>query len=103
LTFGARVGMNTDKHMRSTLPGQGRGLAESIHKIYGQKTGIKNQGLWRSNLAVCRPPHMPSILIEQGFLILPEYEELFLSSRHQKITADSVAQGVWEFVQKNIQ
>jgi N-acetylmuramoyl-L-alanine amidase len=80
-----------------------RGLAESIHKIYGQKTGIKNQGLWRSNLAVCRPPHMPSILIEQGFLILPEYEELFLSSRHQKITADSVAQGVWEFVQKNIQ
>lgn len=67
---------------------QSRWMAEEIHRIYGEKTKFRDQGLWRSNLAVCRTTQMPSILLEQGFLMLPEHEELMLTPKHQETVAD---------------
>jgi N-acetylmuramoyl-L-alanine amidase len=67
---------------------QSRWLAEEIHQLYGEKTKFRDQGLWRSNLAVCRTTQMPSILLEQGFLVLPEQEELMLTPKHHENVAD---------------
>lgn len=69
---------------------QSRWLAEEIHSIYGEKTKFRDQGLWRSNLAVCRTTQMPSILLEQGFLVLPEWEELMLTPKHHDQVADTL-------------
>lgn len=67
---------------------QSRWLAEEIHRIYGDRVKFRDQGLWRSNLAVCRTTQMPSILLEQGFLVLPELEEIMLTPKHHEQVAD---------------
>ncbi|MCG3205937.1 MAG: hypothetical protein KCHDKBKB_02661 [Elusimicrobia bacterium] len=77
---------------------QSRALAESIHTVYGEKTGLRDQGLWRSNLAVCRMPQMPSLLLEQAFLILPEFEELMITPRHHQTVAESLIRGILDFM-----
>lgn len=70
---------------------QSRPFAESLHRIYRRNSGIPDQGLWRSNLAVCRATQMPSVLLEQAFLILPEYEEKMLTPAFQKMVAESIS------------
>ncbi len=79
---------------------QSQPFAAVLHKAYGAATGIKDAGLWRSNLAVCRTPTMPSVLLEMGFLVLPEQEELLLSSKNQKRLADVVAAALRDLVIK---
>lgn len=80
---------------------QSRELAEILHRDYGDRSKIRDQGLWRSNLAVCRAPQMISLLMEQGFLMLPEYEALFLTPKHQKMVAENIASSLLEFMEKN--
>lgn len=82
---------------------QSRELAEILHRDYGRRSNIRDQGLWRSNLAVCRATQMISILMEQGFLLLPEFEAQFLTPKHQKMVADNIASSLWEFMDKNPQ
>lgn len=80
---------------------QSRALAEELHGRYKQKSGIPDRGLWRSNLAVCRTTEMPSILFEQAFLILPEFEERLLTPRFQRLIADTIVEAVQAFVDKS--
>lgn len=80
---------------------QSHALAESVHGVYGEKTGLRDQGLWRSNLAVCRATQFPSLLLEQAFLILPEYEELMLTPRHQRLVAESLVIGILQFMERH--
>jgi len=75
-------------------------LGEILRDDYGKKSGIRDQGLWRSNLAVCRATTMPSILFEQGFLILPEFEERFLKKDHQQMVAHVVGESIVEFMKR---
>ncbi|MBV9080674.1 MAG: N-acetylmuramoyl-L-alanine amidase, partial [Elusimicrobia bacterium] len=77
---------------------QSQPFAESLHRIYGEKTGIHDAGLWRSNLAVCRTPTMPSVLLEMGFLVLPEGEERLISPQHHALVAKSIADALKEAV-----
>ena len=69
---------------------QSHAFASTLHDIYAEKSNIRDESLWRSNLAVCRATQMPSILFEQAFLILPEYEELLMTPKHQKLAAESI-------------
>lgn len=78
---------------------QSHAFAEAIHEVYGQKTGLRDQGVWRSNLSICRVPQMPSLLLEQAFLILPEYEELMLTPRHHRMVAESIVTGILQFME----
>lgn len=77
---------------------QSQPFAEILHRRYGEQTGIKDAGLWRSNLAVCRTPTMPSLLLEMGFLILPDQEELLLSTKNERHTATAIADSIYELV-----
>ncbi len=79
---------------------QSHDLAERIHAIYGARTGFRDQGLWRSNLAVCRMTQMPSVLFEQAFLILPEFEEILISSRHHRLVAETLISAITQFMNK---
>jgi N-acetylmuramoyl-L-alanine amidase len=77
---------------------QSHTFAELVHQIYGKKTEFHDQGLWRSNLAVCRATQMPSILLEQGFLMLPEYEEILISPKHQKTVAEVLISAITTYL-----
>lgn len=79
---------------------QSRLWAEQIHKLYGTKTKITDQGLWRSNLAVCRATQMPAVLLEEAYLILPEYEELLLTPKFQRTVADVVASSIQSYLKQ---
>jgi N-acetylmuramoyl-L-alanine amidase len=79
---------------------QSRLLAEAIHKEYQQRSKFTDQGIWRSNLAVCRTTHMPSVLFEMGFLILPEYEEIMLTKDHHDLVAQSLAAAIVDFMKE---
>jgi N-acetylmuramoyl-L-alanine amidase len=80
---------------------QSRLLAEEIHTIYGDRTKFRDQGLWRSNLAVCRTSAMPSILLETGFLMFPEYEELMLTPKHQENVAEILYNAIVSVMKKS--
>jgi len=46
---------------------------------------------------------MPSVLFELGFLILPEYEERFLTPAFQQLVADTLVGSVNNFLNKSKQ
>ncbi len=77
---------------------QSHALAAALHDVYAVKSGIRDEGLWKSNLAVCRTTQMPSLLFEQAFLILPEYEELLMTPKHQKMAAESIITALQNFL-----
>ncbi len=77
---------------------QSHPLARALFNVYGEKSKIREQGLWRSNLAVCRATQMPSVLFEQGFLVVPEMEELFITPAHQALVAQSIATAIYQFM-----
>jgi N-acetylmuramoyl-L-alanine amidase len=51
------------------------------------------------NLAVCRNPAIPSILIELDFITIPESEELIQTEKFQKNVAEAIAKGIKEWCQ----
>lgn len=79
---------------------QSRPLAEEIHREYGKNSTFRDQGLWRSNLAVCRITQMPSMLLEQGFLILPEFEEKMLTKEHHDMVAKVLMESIIKLMKK---
>lgn len=91
---------DTEGHSVHYYHPQSRWLAEIIHDKYGQKSKFTDQGVWRSNLAVCRITQMPSLLFEQGFLMLPEVEEIFLTKKHQDMVATVLFESIVEFAKR---
>lgn len=80
---------------------QSRGLADEVHSVYGARTPFHDQGLWRSNLAVCRITQMPSILFEMGFLVIPSTEERLVSPLYHQLVATAVADAINNFLSKS--
>lgn len=79
---------------------QSQRFAETVHRVYGAHTKFPDGGLWRSNLAVCRTTTMPAILLEMGFLVIPENEERLMSPRYQEKVADSIADSILELIRE---
>jgi N-acetylmuramoyl-L-alanine amidase len=78
---------------------QSKDLATLIHEEYGKRTPFRDQGLWRSNLAVCRTTQMPSILLEQAFLMIPEFEDIMLTPKHHRNVADSIIAAITQLLE----
>lgn len=72
----------------------GSDLAKPISTELGQISPIRNAGVLHGNLAVCRNPAVPSILIELDFITSPEGEELIQTADFQKKAADAILRGV---------
>ncbi len=77
---------------------QSQRFAEIVHRNYGARAGMRDGGLWRSNLAVCRTTTMPSLLMEMGFLIIPEHEERLTSPKHQALVAESIVDSIYQLL-----
>jgi len=75
-------------------------LAVAIQKQFLKKLKLNNFGLFYDNLAVCRPPQMPAVLIEGAFIMHPEEERFIQSPQYQNLAADAIVQGIEDFLQQ---
>ncbi len=74
--------------------GIGRQLALPVHAELAKISPARNAGVLSGNLAVCRNPAVPSILLELDFITSPEGEELIQCHTFQTKVAQAVLAGV---------
>ncbi|MFQ5824611.1 MAG: N-acetylmuramoyl-L-alanine amidase [bacterium] len=79
---------------------QSRPLAAAILKRLQEKLKLPNFGLYYDNLALCRPPQMPAVLIEPAFIMHPEEEMMINSHKYQKKTAKAIIKGIEDFLKQ---
>lgn len=73
-------------------------LAESVHKAFQANIKLPDSGLIQNDvLFIPRIPDIPSILIENAYMILPEQEELVMSKKGRKLFAHTIYQGIVDF------
>lgn len=73
-------------------------LAESVYKAFNARVPLPDNGLIANDvLFIPRIPEMPSILVENAFLILPEQEELVMSEKGRELFADALYRGILDF------
>ncbi len=77
---------------------QSQPLAAAVLKRLLDKLKLPNFGLYYDNLALCRPPQMPAVLIEPAFIMHPEEEALINSYKYQKKTSDAIIKGIEDFL-----
>lgn len=73
-------------------------LARSIHREMLKLKGQRDHGLYHGNLAVIRPTARPSVLIECGFMILPEQEAWLKTESYRKKVAKAIRKGLERFL-----
>lgn len=75
-------------------------LAESVHKSFTKSVPLHDSGLIANDvLFIPRISEMPSILIENAFMILPDQESLVMSEAGRKLFAETIYQGILRFYQ----
>jgi len=72
----------------------GHQLAEPVHAELVKISPARNAGVLNGNLAVCRNPAVPSILLELDFITAPEGEELIQSRAFQDQVSEAVLNGI---------
>ncbi len=73
-------------------------LAESVYKAFNRLIALPDNGLIANDvLFIPRIPEIPSILIENAYMILPEQEELVLSPKGREQFAEAIYQGILNF------
>ncbi|KPJ54075.1 hypothetical protein AMJ39_02110 [candidate division TA06 bacterium DG_24] len=73
-------------------------LARSIHGRFAGMLGLPDFGLYRANLAMCRPADMIAVLVEPAFMIVPEQEALLRTAEFQQRCARAVCEGLEAFL-----
>jgi len=73
-------------------------LAVAIQRRFLEKLKLPNFGLFYDNLALCRPPQMPAVLVEPTFIMYPEEEQLLNSADFRKKIAEAIVKGIEDFV-----
>ncbi len=75
-------------------------LASLLQTHLLKKLKLKNYGLFFDNLAMCRPPQMPAVLIEPAFMIHPEEEMLIKSNKYRNECADAIVESIEQFLRE---
>ena len=73
-------------------------LAQSIYQTFNTKIPLADNGLIANDiLFIPRICEMPSILIENAFMILPEQEEFVMSQKGRELFAQTIYEGILQF------
>ncbi len=75
-------------------------LARLVHRKLLQKLKLPDFGLFYDNLALCRPPQMPAVLVEPAFIMHPEEEMQIGSAQYRQKVADALADAMEEFLRQ---
>ena len=73
-------------------------LAQSVYQAFTKTIPLADNGLIANDiLYIPRISELPSILIENAYMILPEQEEFVLSDEGRKMFAQAIYQGIVDF------
>lgn len=75
-------------------------LAEYIHKSFIKNIPLPDEGLRYGDYMVARITQMPSVLVENAYLILPQHEEMLTNPLWQERFAKTIFEGVVEFLKE---
>jgi len=76
----------------------GEQFARAIHPHVADATAIPDGGVRQASFAVCRNPAVPSILIEQDFITVPEGEEAIQRPERQRRVAEAILAGLRDWL-----
>jgi N-acetylmuramoyl-L-alanine amidase len=76
-------------------------LGRAVHDVYHEKVALPDEGLQWDNLLVARLTSVPSILIENSFIILPEQEALLNEPGFRDSLARSIVAGLRAFMSES--
>lgn len=72
-------------------------LAEIMLDTMAEETGLPAFKTWRRIIAVLRHPHIPSVLVEVGYMMHPEDNWHILHPRGQKEFAGAIREGIYNY------
>ena len=75
-------------------------LADIMLDTMVQETPLPKFRTWRRNIAVIRHPHVPSVLVEVGYLMHPYDNWFILHPREQEMLANAIAKGIINYFQE---
>ncbi len=74
-------------------------FAQAMQKSFERNIGIPSEGVIQADFSVIRNlPQVPSILIENTYLMIPYQEELIKQDRFINMLGNAIAEGVTDFV-----
>ncbi len=73
-------------------------LAEYIHKEFLKNINLPDEGLRYGDYHVARITSMPSVLVENAYMIFPEHEELLVDPSFQDKLAQSIVDGIIKYL-----
>lgn len=77
---------------------QAGALAKTILDRMVDKTGLPSYGLFNGNIAVCRMPQMPAVLVECAFQMIPAHEALLKTKDFREKCAKGILEGIDDFL-----
>jgi N-acetylmuramoyl-L-alanine amidase len=77
---------------------QAQDFAKFINAYITKKLNRRDYGVYWNNLALIRPTTAPSVLLELGFMINPVEFEWIINPQQQKLLAQTLADGVTEWI-----
>lgn len=73
-------------------------LAESVHKSFNRNIDLPDSGLLANDvLFIPRISDIPSILIENAYMIFPQQEEFVMSEKGRELFAQTIYEGILDF------
>ena len=73
-------------------------LAQSVYQAFNKKIPLADNGLIANDiLFIPRISEMPSILIENAYMILPEQDDLVRSAEGRELFAQTIYEGILDF------
>ncbi len=76
---------------------QSRDLAAAMHRYFVNNIPLPDEGLRYGDYLVARLTWMPSVLVENAYMIIPRQEEMLNAPGFQDLLAEGMAQGVLDF------
>ena len=73
-------------------------FARHIHQNLLKGTGLPDDGIYYDNLALVRPTDFPAVLVEIGYIMMPDQEERLRNKSYQKRCAKMLSRGIKSFV-----
>jgi len=76
-----------------------KSFADIVYNNVVSSTGFKDRGIKNKDLFVVRYTDMPSVLLEIGYLTNPQEEQLMFNDEFQSTIAESICDGVKEYLE----
>lgn len=76
-----------------------KSFAEIIYNNVVSSTGFNDRGIKSKDLFVVRYTDMPSVLLEIGYMTNPQEEQLMFNDEFQSSVAESICDGVKEYLE----